>query len=98
MHIPAQDFDSRLAANWAQFDAHIFIGATGIPFRKAAPLLRDKNIDPAVLACPESGSHVIALTSGHFGGTNRLARRIARITGRTGRNRLPRGRQQPPRL
>ena len=60
---------------------HILIGATGIPFRKAAPLLRDKNIDPAVLACPESGSHVIALTSGHFGGTNRLARRIARITG-----------------
>ena len=54
---------------------------TGIPFRKAAPLLRDKSIDPAVLACPESGSHVIALTSGHFGGTNRLARRIARITG-----------------
>ena len=81
MHISAQDFDSRLAANWAQFDAHIFIGATGIPFRKAAPLLRDKSIDPAVLACPESGSHVIALTSGHFGGTNRLARRIARITG-----------------
>ena len=81
VHIPVQDFDSRLAANWAQFDAHIFIGATGIPFRKAAPLLRDKNIDPAVLACPESGSHVIALTSGHFGGTNRLARRIARITG-----------------
>ena len=81
VHIPVQDFDSRLAANWAQFDAHIFIGATGIPFRKAAPLLRGKSIDPAVLACPESGSHVIALTSGHFGGTNRLARRIARITG-----------------
>ena len=81
VHIPAQDFDSRLAANWAQFDAHIFIGATGIPFRKAAPLLRGKGIDPAVLACPESGSHVIGLTSGHLGGTNRLARRIARITG-----------------
>ena len=81
VHIPAQDFDSRLAANWAQFDAHIFIGATGIPFRKATPLLRGKSIDPAVLACPESGSHVIAITSGHFGGTNRLARRIARITG-----------------
>ena len=81
VHIPAQDFDGRLAANWAQFDAHIFISATGIPFRKAAPLLRDKSIDPAVLACPESGSHVIGLTSGHLGGTNRLARRIARITG-----------------
>ena len=33
-------------------------------------------------ARPESGSHVIALTSpGISGGTNRLARRIARITG-----------------
>ena len=81
VHTPGETFDATLSANWRQFDAHIFIGATGIPFRKAAPLLRDKSIDPAVLACPESGSHVIALTSGHFGGTNRLARRIARITG-----------------
>lgn len=77
----AENFDALLAADWNSFDAHIFIGATGIAVRKIAPLLRDKASDPAVVACPESGSHVISLTSGHLGGANRLARRVARITG-----------------
>ena len=49
--------------------------------RKIAPLLRDKTSDPAVLSCSESGSHVVGLTSGHLGGANRLARRVARVTG-----------------
>lgn len=81
VHVPGPAFNTRLATNWGQFAAHIFIGATGIAVRKIAPLLRDKALDPAVLACPESGSHVVSLTSGHLGGANRLARRIARITG-----------------
>ncbi|MFQ8738425.1 MAG: cobalamin biosynthesis protein [Bilophila wadsworthia] len=79
VHIPVQDFDSRLAANWAQFDAHIFIGATGIPFRKAAPRCATRALTRR-LARPESGSHVIALPPA-FRGTNRRARCIARITG-----------------
>ena len=49
--------------------------------RKTAPLLRDKTTDPAVVSCSESGSHVIPLLSGHLGGGNRLARRLARISG-----------------
>lgn len=81
VHTPGAAFSARLAANWARFDAHIFIGATGIAVRTIAPLLRDKTSDPAVLACAESGSHVVSLTSGHLGGANRLARRVARITG-----------------
>ena len=81
VQVPGPGFNARLAAHWEQFDAHIFIGATGIAVRKIAPLLRDKASDPAVLACPESGSHVVSLTSGHLGGANRLARRVARITG-----------------
>ncbi len=81
VHTPGETFDARLAADWEQFDAHIFIGATGIAVRKIAPLLRDKASDPAVLACSESGSHVVSLTAGHLGGANRLARRVARITG-----------------
>lgn len=79
--IAGRDFDTTLRAQWRQFAAHIFLGATGIAVRKIAPLLEDKTTDPAVLACPESGSHVISLTSGHLGGANRLARRVARITG-----------------
>ncbi len=81
IHTPGESFDAQFAANWAQFDAHIFIGATGIAVRKIAPLLRDKTSDPAVLACAESGSHIVSLTAGHLGGANRLARRVARITG-----------------
>lgn len=81
IHTPGETFNARLAADWEQFDAHIFIGATGIAVRKIAPLLRDKTSDPAVLACAESGGHVVSLTAGHLGGANRLARRVARITG-----------------
>ncbi len=79
--VPGNEFDRRLAENWDRFAAHIFIGATGIAVRKIAPLLRGKAVDPAVLVCPETGSHVISLLSGHLGGANRLARRVARITG-----------------
>lgn len=81
VHVPGKELNTRFAAEWGRFDAHIFIGAVGIAVRKIAPLLRDKLEDPAVLACPENGGCVISLTSGHLGGANRLARRVARITG-----------------
>lgn len=79
--VKPEDFDQLLARQWNQFDAHVFVGATGIAIRKTAPLLRDKATDPAVLSCSESGSHLIPLLSGHLGGGNRLARRLARISG-----------------
>ncbi len=79
--LAAQSFDQHLSQHWQHFAAHIFIGATGIAVRKIAPLLQHKSIDPAVIACPDSGAHCISLTSGHLGGANRLCRRIARITG-----------------
>ena len=79
--VPPEDFDPLLARQWNLFDAHVFIGATGIAVRKTAPLLRDKATDPAVVCCSESGSHLIPLLSGHLGGGNRLARRLARISG-----------------
>lgn len=79
--VAPEDFDQLLARQWNQFDAHVFVGAAGIAVRKTAPLLRDKATDPAVVSCSESGFHLIPMLSGHLGGGNRLARRLARISG-----------------
>jgi precorrin-4 C11-methyltransferase len=70
-----------IKGNWRLFDAHIFIMAAGIAVRKIAPLLRDKVSDPAVVVCDELGDHAVSLAGGHLGGANRLARRVAWITG-----------------
>ena len=79
--VASADFDALLARQWKHYDAHIFIGATGIAVRKTAPLLVSKAGDPAVVSCTEDGGWVISLVSGHLGGANRLSRKIARITG-----------------
>lgn len=75
------ELSQTVAKTWDQCDAHVFVGAAGIAVRAIAPLLENKAIDPAVLNCGESGAHIVSLTAGHLGGANRLARRVARITG-----------------
>ncbi len=64
-----------------KFDALIFIGAVGIAVRMIAPHVESKLHDPAVISIDERGRHVISLLSGHVGGANELARRIAKLIG-----------------
>ena len=59
----------------------VYIGACGIAVRATAPLLQGKDTDPAVLVMDEKGTNVIPLLSGHLGGANAWAQRLARITG-----------------
>lgn len=72
---------STIGSLWARFDGLICVMATGIVVRAIAPLCRDKKTDPCVLVLDEKGQFVISLLSGHLGGGNGLARKVAVITG-----------------
>lgn len=65
------------AERWEASGNIICIMAAGIVVRAAAPLLKHKATDPAVVVLDENGSYAISLLSGHIGGANELARRIA---------------------
>lgn len=66
---------------FARHDALIFIGAAGIAVREIAPYVRNKTEDPAVLVLDERGQYVIPILSGHIGGANALAKRVAALNG-----------------
>lgn len=62
---------------WQEYQEIVCIMATGIVVRTIAPLLQDKYHDPAVVVCDEQGKFAISLISGHLGGANQLAERVA---------------------
>jgi len=66
---------------WKECENLIFIMATGIVVRKIAHLMQDKKTDPAVIVLDEKGKFAISLLSGHLGGANALAGKIADFLG-----------------
>lgn len=79
----AEGFDSLLpfvASRFHEHSGHVFVAAAGIAVRAVAPVLRGKDIDPAVVVVDQRGRHAVSLLSGHLGGANALARRVAGIT------------------
>jgi cobalt-precorrin 5A hydrolase len=78
--LAAQPFDGlthAVAERFREFDGHIFIMAAGIVVRAVGPLLGHKHRDPAVVVVDDLGRFAVSLVSGHVGGANRLAQRVA---------------------
>ncbi len=70
-----------LKEHWQDFDSVVFIGALGICVRSIAPALKNKYRDPAVVCIDSTGKFVLPVVSGHVGGANDLARRLAALLG-----------------
>ena len=59
----------------------VLIMAVGIAVRLVASELRDKHQDPGVVVVDDGGSFSVSLLSGHEGGANELARKLASLLG-----------------
>ncbi|MEP9410139.1 MAG: cobalamin biosynthesis protein [Candidatus Brocadia sp.] len=73
---PLQQLVGRI---FKQYDGLVFIMAMGIVVRVIAQNIQDKYTDPAVVVVDDVGRFVISVLSGHEGGANLLAHRIAGI-------------------
>lgn len=77
----AGDLTAWAGARFSDSEALVFISAAGIAVRAIAPYVKDKFTDPAVVSVDEAGRFAVPLLSGHVGGANDLAKRVAAITG-----------------
>jgi len=59
----------------------IFIGPCGVIVRALAPLIKSKLSDPPVVVVDVMGRYAVSLLSGHEGGANDLALRVANVIG-----------------
>ena len=76
-----EDFKNKLREAFSSYDYLVCIMATGIVVRILAPLIVHKTSDPGVVVMDQKGNYAISLLSGHLGGANDLARRMAQISG-----------------
>lgn len=67
----------KTAGLFQSYHGLVMVMALGIVVRLIAPFVKDKRTDPAVVVLDEKGKFVISALSGHLGGANELARRLA---------------------
>ncbi|MCT0206174.1 precorrin-3B C(17)-methyltransferase [Synechococcus sp. CS-1332] len=70
-----------LAEQWGAAEAVVAVGACGLVTRLIAPLIADKDSDPAVLVVDPLGRFVVPLLGGHYAGGDQLSQEIAALIG-----------------
>ena len=66
---------------FGKYNALIFVSSVGIAVRAAAPHIRSKLTDPAVVTVDDGGKFAVSVLSGHLGGANALTRCLADTLG-----------------
>ena len=62
---------------FAGYSGLVLFLSAGASIRLSAPLLKNKQIDPAVVCVDDAGSFCVSLISGHVGGADQLAQEVA---------------------
>lgn len=74
-----EKLSKEIQSQFNRFPGHVFLFSTGIAVRMIAPLLKSKITDPGVVVVDDNANHAISLLSGHLGGANLLAKKIAAV-------------------
>ncbi|MBS3964809.1 MAG: cobalamin biosynthesis protein CbiG [Methylomonas sp.] len=72
---------AQIAGLFARYDQLIFLVSLGAVVRLIAPHLKSKNEDPGVLVIDDAAEFVIPVLSGHVGGANAYAEKVAALLG-----------------
>lgn len=76
-----EQWEEAFSQAFTRYAQIICIMAAGIVVRTLAPLIVSKLLDPAVVVVDEKGRYAVSLLSGHWGGANRLAEKVADYLG-----------------
>lgn len=71
----------QLGELFRSYDGLVVFISLGAVVRMLAPLLQDKHLDPGVVVVDDRARYAISMLSGHLGGANALARRVAALLG-----------------
>lgn len=79
IHAYSGPFRNEISRLFTEYDQLIFFVSLGAVVRLMAPHLKSKDEDPGVIVVDDAGQFVIPVLSGHVGGANAYAERIAEL-------------------
>lgn len=79
VHAYSGAFRAMIASLFSEYDQLVFFVSLGAVVRLISPYLVSKDEDPGVIVVDDAGQFVIPVLSGHIGGANAYAEKIAQL-------------------